>query len=184
MKYLFLAIIHAMKVGTIICMIIAALMLSSYRPLESSGTFANILFICAIVAILKYICGGWSSSSLKGMAWSVILTTLASLVICITGMKTGGHSISFLMLLLPLTIGLIGGITSYKWVEDVMENESFSSISGDDVIDSVFDNGLKNTFNGLMSVVEGNIYYAASRGVAVYSNLTIIVSLIVYFAYI
>ncbi len=184
MRYLFLSIIHAMKIGTVICMILACIMLSSYRPLESSGTFANILFICAMVAIIKFICGGWTSSTLKGMVWSVILSTIGSLALCIGGMKAGGHSISFLMVLLPLIIGLIGGIASYKWVEDVIDNDTYSSISGDDIVESVFDNGLKDTFNAFASIAEDNFYYSISRGVAVYSNLAIIISLVMYFIYI
>lgn len=183
MKYLFLSIIHAMKVGTVICMIMVAIMCISLHPLESQGTFVNILFICALTAVIKYVCGGWSSSSLKGMSWSVILSTVASIVISVLGMKLGGGSISFWILFIPLVFGVVGGICAYKWVEDIVDNDTASSITGEGILESVIDNGLRNTFDDFMSICEGNLYYSASRGVAVYSNIVIILSLLLFWIY-
>lgn len=64
---------------------------------------------------------------------------------------------------LPIIFGVPGGIVSYKWADNVLTNETVSSISGNDIIDSVFNNGLKNSINGFLSVCEGNMYYTYSR---------------------
>ena len=172
-----------MKVGTLICMIIMLIGCFSSCSFDTSNTFVSAIVICAITIVLKLACGGWSAHTIKSMLWSVTLSTIGAVALVIAGMKQGDHSISYIMLFVPIIIALIGGIASYRMIDNALTEQYCEDVTGEDILDSVVNYGLKNTFNAFTADIEENMYYSVSRGVAVYSNLAMIIGLIMYFVY-
>lgn len=183
LKILFRSIIHAMKTGTLIVVVLCLIFANNLNVLTEQSQFVNILVLALMFAVLKFLCGGWSSYSFKWMTWSGILSTAASLFLTYSGFKSGGHDVSFWMMMLPIGIAAVAGIASGIWVNKALEAETDSSIDAESIIGSVFDNGLSDTFSGIMGMYENNVIYSIGRGVAVYSNIVVICGLILFFYY-
>ncbi|MCH5241967.1 MAG: hypothetical protein J1F67_06040 [Muribaculaceae bacterium] len=172
---LFYSIVHAMKIGSAICLLMAllAMILAEELFMPNHSWFINFLTLSGILLGLKFIFGGWSASSIKWMVISCIMSTIGAEIMIISQMVGEGKSFSFLICLIPIIIGVLGGIITYNWVNNVLDESTTSGITLDNVVDSVFDNGLKNTFWGIVDDYNANMFYAYSRGVAVYSNIVI-----------
>lgn len=172
---LFLSIVHAMKIGSALCIFIAllALILAEELFMPNYSWFINFLTLSGILLGMKFIFGGWSAYSIKWMVISCVMSTIGAEIMVISQMVGEGKSFSFLICLIPIAIGLISGIIAYNWVNNVLDESTTSGITLDNVVDSVFNNGLKNTFWGIVDDYNANMYYAYNRGVAVYSNMVI-----------
>lgn len=101
----------------------------------------------------------------------------------IAGMKMGGSSISFWISILPIVIGLPFGIWAYKWMDDLATDGYLEEITLDSISDSVFDNGISATWNSFVDGVMGNAMWAIGRGIAVYSNLSFLTGMIIFWIY-
>lgn len=177
-KNIFLyATLHSIKISYIALALFSAIVLMVSKDLPYEGGYLkNYLIICGVLFLGRLIFGGWSSSSLKGMCWQAVMSTIGALIVLIWGMKSGG-GIHFLPIIIVLIVSIAIGILCYSLIDDLLTEAT--DIDADGLVDSVFTYGLKNTFNGLMDVFEGNLYYAASRGVAAYSNTVLFLGLIV-----
>ncbi len=185
-KNLFLSLcIHSIKIGyfLLLALVIIGILVSKDLPYGDSF-WKNLLCLGGIVLGGRLVCGGWSSYSLKGMSWSVIMSTIGALVFMIWGMKTGSsHSVHVWPIVITFAISITLGVTVYKFIDQYIDESTEYSVDTDGLIDSIFDNGIKNTasgiFNGLMNDAMDQLYASASRGVAAYSNSVFFVGLIV-----
>lgn len=169
-----------MKICFILCVLIAFLVsFKAENFLEGKSWFMKFLGLTAILVGTRFVFGGWNASSLKGMAWSCILSTVAGVGLTIIGMKSDVGSVSFWISILPIIVGGVSGILSARWVEQVMQDTT--EIDEDSLIDNVFNIGLKNTWDSLVGEMEDQYYRAYSKGVAVYSNLCILTGIIIFF---
>ena len=183
LKILFMSIIHAMKAGTLIVVVLCLIFANNLNVLPEQSLFVNILVLALMLAVLKFLCGGWSSYSFKWMIWSGILSTAAALFLTYSGFKSGGHDVSFWMMILPIGVAAVSGIASGIWVSNVLEAETDGSMDADSIIGSIIDNGLSDTFSSITGMYESNEIYSIGRGVAVYSNMVVICGLILFFYY-
>ena len=171
-----------MKVGNILS-ILLLLPIVSFVEINPGGTwFITFLVFCAVVMIAKLILGGWNASSIKGMALSCVFSTIGAIGFVVYGMKLGGGG-SLWMCCVPIVLGAILGIWAANWMEELLSEQQAENFSLDSVVDSIFDNGLKGTFNSFINSVEAQMYWAYSRGVAVYSNTCFLTGLILFLIY-
>lgn len=178
-KILFYCVVHSMKICFILCILIA--FLASFNAdnfLEGRSWFIKFLGLTAVLVGTRFLFGGWNAYSLKGMAWSCILSTIAGVGLAIIGMNSDGGTVSFWISILPIIIGAVSGVLSARWVEQVLDDNT--EIDVDAIIDNVFDIGLKNTWYSFLGEMEGNLFWAYSKGVAIYSNLCILTGLIIF----
>lgn len=175
-------IVHSMKVAYGICILLAFLVSFGEGPFMADyNWFLRFLGLSGVLILTRFIFGGWNASSLKWMVWSAILSTVAGVGLVIIGMKSSGNGISFWICCIPVILAVISGIWAARYIEDLIENGT--EIDENALIDSVFDNGLKNTWNALLGEFEDDFYFAYSRGVAIYSNVCILTGIILYFIY-
>ena len=180
--FLIYATLHSIKISYIVIILITAIGLLFADKMPSNNSyFVNLLFYSGLLCICRLVFGGWSSSSIKGMIWQVVMSSIGSLLIMIAGMGYNHGNVSFWPIIVVLIISIIIGVICHNFIEDLLTNSTNFEL--DDIVDSVFSNGLKNTFNGIMDIFEGNAYYAASRGVAAYSNTVLILGIIIAFCY-
>lgn len=178
------AILHAMKVGTCICILILLCATKSMDNLfPDNNWFYNFIAFSLIITFFKFIFGGWSATSLKWMTWSCILSTIGGIGLSILGMASAHQNISFWICCIPVVIPAIFGIWAANYIENILTEEISANMSPEGIVGSIFDNGLRNTLNSFIGKYEMNTYYAYGRGVAVYSNLTIIIGLIIFLIY-
>lgn len=179
---LLFCITNAMKVGNILS-ILLLLPIVSFEEINPGGNwFITFLVFCAVVMIAKLILGGWNASSIKGMALSCVFSTIGAIGFVVYGMKLGGGG-SLWMCCVPIVLGAILGIWAANWMEELLSEQQAENFSLDSVVDSIFDNGLKGTFNSFINSVEAQMYWAYSRGVAVYSNTCFLTGLILFLIY-
>lgn len=164
-----------MKIGAAICLILALIGMFAVDSmlLPNQGWLVNFLVLSGLLIGMKFLFGGWSAYSVKWMVISCVMSTLGAEIMVISKMMGDGRTFSFWICMIPIIIGAIGGILSYKWVNDILDDSTTSNINVENLLDSVFDNGIKNTFWGIVDSYNANLYYAYGRGVAVYSNLVI-----------
>lgn len=172
------AILHSIKLSYAFLVLIAALTLMCADTMPwSGGFFKNFLILSGVLCGTRLVFGGWASSSLKGMTWQVILSTVGALIAMIGYMHSGDSGIHVWPIIIVLAISVTVGVACYNFINNLLTEST--DIDMDDIVDSVFSYGVKDTFNGFMDMVEGNMYYAASRGVAAYSNTVLILGLFV-----
>lgn len=186
LKNIFMILInHSIKIGYIFLLIVVVIALLISKELPYGDSFwKNLFCVGGVVLVVRLVFGGWSSYSLKGMVWSVIMATVGSLIFMIYGMRTGtSHSIHIWPILITLVVALATGIMVFKFIENIIDDSTEYSVDTDALIDSVFSSGIKNTvsgiFNSVMDDTMGAMYYSASRGVAAYSNTVFFIGLIV-----
>lgn len=137
------------------------------------------LIYLSIWCVIKWMFGGWNSYSMKGMVWSVILSSIAGVLISVSIMKSGGGSVSVWGIIIQFVLSICAAGYAYNKVEDWISSAYAESVTADGIISSIFDNGLRNTFGGFMDDVEAMGFYSAGRAVAVYSNVIIFSGIII-----
>ncbi|MCH5236467.1 MAG: hypothetical protein J1E95_01545 [Muribaculaceae bacterium] len=145
--------------------------------------FVSLGIFIAVILVMKYLFGGWNAKSISGMIWSCVMSSIGGVGLALYGMKVGEGSISLLVACLPIIIGAIFGIWSAHWVEKLLSDEYAQGLTAENILGSVFDNGIKGTWNAFMGDIMGNAYVAYGRGVAVYANLCILTGVIIFLIY-
>lgn len=167
--------------------VLLGLWIGDQFPFEG-GFWKNFLICGGFVAGFRLLFGGWVSYSFKGLAWQVGMSTIGALIIMIWGMKTGeSNAIHIWPIIIVLGLSISIGIWAYKFIDDVITGSIELSFDTDNIIDSLFSNGIKNTAKGvwgeLVDFGMDQMYYSASRGIAAYSNTVFFLSLFVAFYY-
>lgn len=182
--FLAFCIVHAMKVGTILCILIVLCGTGVFGRLNPENSWLwNFIVFCLIVLGIKFLFGGWSATSLKWMTWSVILSTIGGLGLTILGMNSGNHSGIFWVCLFQLIFCGTFGIWTARWIEEISSDYLLEDETPESLLEAGINYGFRNTFNAIMDDFESAAFYAYGRGVAVYSNLSIITGLILYLIY-
>ena len=179
MKFVILFISHPNKIGTLLCILILMLFGHFIFNDPNSGFFVSFLKAAGLVAVIKFLFGGWFAQTIKWMGWSVLLSSIAAIFLCYNGMKISGHSISIWIMLIPLILGIICGYSTFNMVNDSYTDDFCENTTTEDLLDSAFENGFKNTALDLMDVLEDGLYGSVAYGVAVYSNVVIVTSLLI-----
>lgn len=181
MKFIFkFCLIHSMKIGYVICILLAFMAsFSDSSFMEGKNWFLRFIVLAGILAGTRLFFGGWNARTLKSMVWSVILSTIGGVGLVISGMKSDGGSVSFWICCIPVIIALVSGIGTYHFID----NNNDIEIDESALIDSLFDNGLKNTWNSLFGEFESMQYSICSKAVAIYSNVCLLTGIIIFAIY-
>lgn len=181
MKYLEIFTIYIGKISLTLSLIMFLIFAyaTDFTPYKGWGTMGNLFISSIILLVYRYLSGCFKSSSLKGMAWSVGLSLISSILLIYLGFHHADRSasVSIWIYLIPTIVATIYGIWTYNWFENVVTDDYCSDITADGIFESVLDNGLKNTFNGFMGDMEAIGFASAGYGVWAYSNISFVISL-------
>lgn len=132
--------------------------------------------LVAIVIVARLIMGGFQCWSIKALMWSVILSVVGSLIIIGISYNAAGKELSWLVMFVPTIAGIIAGVATYKFWNDLL-----TEIQANQFKEDIENLEIGKLFNGsIFSGITDNLYMAANRGAAMFSGVSFIALEIVF----